>query len=950
MFLISATLLLTPAARADIGPSISGVGITGRVIDAATGLPLGGVFLETSGPTYASTTTTSSGAFSITGLQPGRYSLLATLNGYQKTLSEEFIIGAGSSLPLTLALQRSSGTATAPRVLARTTVTASRSLQKASVYYQQVSGESLQAQGQVRAADAVRRLPAIDNAASDTATFGDDVYISIRGIGTLETLTLFDGHPIALGINGMNWDISPSYGLRAVNAVYGAGASDLYGVDAIAGVVDMQTLEPTIKPSYSITQGWGTYNKLTSILQATGSFENRWGFAMALGTSGMTGPGYWVANQPSAAFDPSATDPAVVALDKYQVASNIANKGMLFKLRYGVGTNTHVTATATSNYYYDNKTGIGDNDFYPRDTALAKGVAHLQNYSASPTVPGSVITANNPAPCPAGTFIGFGSAGNAYGYGVDGVTPDGGTQCVTPQQWADINYGWQGAGPAWQAFTLSDYELHFDTTMGRNTINAAGYTNLYTQTYDRTFRLPGTLSNNTCDPAIAAAQTPPQSCAGPSPPLNNCPCTYVPTSPFWQNLWDNNAGFVATDSIVWQNNEFGFGGYYDNTVYHLAVDGTIGASNVPIAHESSLFFRDSYHPLSSPLTAYVSGYFKHSTVTNTSVFDPRIALVGQSGQNDVYRLAWGAVTTQPSLDTVGSPFSQGNVGGLTTNVSCNQLNSAGNGGNPNLRPERGTDAEFSWGHRFGQDSTAQLSFYSESISNQLYSQDVPVQNYPASYFGTTDYLAAGSPLVPFATLVGSFCGITPAQALPLLSVTSTLNIGQGLAEGFEFQGHQRIAPRFYFDYDYATNSSVPISVPLNIQAQNFALIPGSQLPFIALHKYNFAFDYTFNHGIEARSETYFVGAGNPKNLPAYNYTNFIVTVPTGHFGHANVVINNAFQQNAFYEGNIGHGYPLALNPAFASQEDFTPLVGNQTTEAFGLTFRTIEILYTYTIR
>jgi hypothetical protein len=925
VLIFSAALMLVPAASlADIGASVSGSSITGKVIDAATGLPLGGVYLETSGPTFANTTTNSAGQFSLTGLQPGRYSLLAKLQGYESTLSEEFLVAAGYSLPLTLTLQRQSGSASTPRVLARTTVTASRSLQKASVYYQSVSGNALQAQGMTRAADAIRRLPAIDNTSSDTATFGDDVTLSIRGIGNLETVTLFDGHPAALGINAFNWDISPSYGLRGINVVYGAGASDLYGVDAIAGVVDMQTLEPSRTQSINFTQGWGTFDKLTSIFQATGTAADKWGYVIALGSNGLNGPvKNTIFNQPAAAYDPSATDPAVKALGVYTVNSNIANRGELFKLKYGFNANTFLTAVATGNYWYDNKTGIGDGDFLPTDTAIARANQNLANY----TPPGNVgtISAINPPDCGAGTFLGVATGGNAYGYGVDGLTPDGGTTCVTPQQWTSINAGYQGAGPAWQAFTLSDYQLRFGTTMGRNTVAINGYSDLYTQTYDRTFHLPASLTANSCDPVIAAAQG--TSCAGPNPPLNNCPCVLVPT-PFWQNTHVNNAGLVASDSMVWDNNEIGFGTYYDNTVLKIYTNGVYNPSNTPISHETSVFFRDQYHPLSSP----------------------RVALVLQGGPNDVYRLAWGEVSTQPSLDTVGSPFAIGNLGGLGTNISCNQLNSSGSGGNPNLKPEFGRDTEFSWGHRLGLDSTVQLSLYSESIYNQLYSQEVQATHYSPSFFGTTDYLAPGSPLVPFANAVASFCGITQAQALPLLGIDSTLNIGTGLAQGFEVQGHQRFGSRFYMDYDYAANSSVPISVPVNILSQNFALIPASQLPGVPLHKYNFAFDYTFGHGIEARSETYFVSANNPKNLPSYNYTNFIFTVPTGKFGTANIVVNNAFQQNAFYEGMIGHGYPLALNPQFASQEDFSPLIGNQATEAFGLTFRTLEVLYSFKVR
>lgn len=906
----------------------AGVTVSGQVVDATTGLALAGVKVQSVGPTSAHTETGLDGRFKLDDLAPGTYSLQLALAGYQTTLSEEFNVGTGFSLPLTLAMQRQAGS-TSLRVLGRTTVTATRTLQKTSVIYQQVTGDTLLRQGITRAGDAIRRLPAVDNSSSDTATFGDDVTLNIRGIGTLETVSLLDGHPIGLGIAGIDSEISPSYGLRSVSVIYGAGGGDLYGVDAIGGVVDYQTLEPTHDQSVNYTQGWGTFDRLSSILQATGPIGGRWGYALALGSSSIDGPvKHSVLYEPGAAYDISATDPAVIAANTYFVDSNIANRGLLFKLRYGIGTNTHITAVATGNYWYDNKTGNGDNDFLPMDTALAIANQKLNSYTP-PNNP-APFNALNPQNCPAGTFLATNAQNGVNGYGLDGVTPDGGVSCTTPAQWAAENTGYQGGGPAWQAFTLHDYQMRFDTTMGRNTININGFSDLYTQTYDRTWGLPFIL----VPPAVPAG------------PGCNPACTLT-SNPGWHNIWLSNAGVVASDSMVWDNDELGIGAYYDNDASLFTSNGSFNPS--PVAHETSVFLRNALHPLNSPLTTYVSAYFKHSTVTNTSFVDPRLAFVLNQGDN-VYRLAVGQISTQPALTDTAGPFVVGTVNALNGNIQCNALNSVGSGGNPNLKPERATDAEFSVGHRFALDSTIQLSLYSEGVFNQLYTQDIPVQNFAPGFFGTSGYLASGSPIVPFATAVASFCGISQAQALPLLSVSGTVNIGQGLAEGFEINGRQRLSQRFYIDYDYATNSSVPISVPLSILAGNFSLIPNGQLPGIPLHKYNFSFDYTFGHGIEARTDTYFIDANNPKNLPAYNYTDVSLSAPTGKFGTISAIVGNVFQQFADYRGLIGEGFPRALNPAFAAQENFAPLLGNQATERFGLPFRTVQFLYTLKVK
>ncbi|MBV8222294.1 MAG: hypothetical protein JO293_02960, partial [Candidatus Eremiobacteraeota bacterium] len=402
----------------------------------------------------------------------------------------------------------------------------------------------------------------------------------------------------------------------------------------------------------------------------------------------------------------------------------------------------------------------------------------------------------------------------------------------------------------------------------------------------------------------------------------------------------------GTFSIVGQNNEFGFGGYYDNTTTRFSSSGVQQPD--PAAHETSAFFRDAWHPINSPLTTYVSAYFKHSTVTNTSFVDPRIAFVAEK-PNDVFRAAFGYISTQPALTDVFSPFVGASVGSLAGNVRCGTLNSVGGGGNPNALPERASDTEFSWGHRFGLDSTMQLSLYSEPIWNQLYTQTIPVLNYPASYFGPMGYAS----LNQYANAYVASCGGTQAQAFPFLGADGVLNIGNGYAEGIDLQGRQHITPAFFIDYSYATNSSVALNVPASILQGNLTLVPGGQLAEIPLHKANFALDYTFGTGsrvpIELRSETYFVSSNNDKNLPAYNYTNFIISANTGTRGQANIIINNLFQQNSFAAGLIGNGVPLPLNQ-YAAASDYTPLIGAGATEEFGLLPRRFEFIYSYKIR
>ena len=239
-----------------------------------------------------------------------------------------------------------------------------------------------------------------------------------------------------------------------------------------------------------------------------------------------------------------------------------------------------------------------------------------------------------------------------------------------------------------------------------------------------------------------------------------------------------------------------------------------------------------------------------------------------------------------------------------------------------------------------------MSLYSETIFDQLYTQTIPGTNYPSSFFGPNGYL---TDLASYLNFVTASCGGTNASNLQYLGVSGILNIGSGLAEGIDLQGRQRITRQFFIDYGYATNSSIPLRVPVDILAGNLATIPGAQLPGVPLHKANFALDYAFGKVLEARSETFFVSANNPKNMPAYNYTNLILSANTGQRGIFTAVVSNLFQQDVSSQGLIGEGYPLPLNQ-FASPSDYEPFLGASSTERFGLLPRTIEFIYSYKLR
>ena len=883
--------LVGPARADDTGT------VRGKIVDAATGLALSGVLVQSEGPTITAGTSDSHGQFQLTGLLPGYYNLLIYLNGYVTTESEPFKVGATAQAPLTLALQRGEGVSQSTRVLGITTVRASATLQKAALIYKAVSAEPLQQQGFYRVSDYLQQLPGLQG--GNPAQPGDDVSLNIRGIGTLETLTMIDGHPIGPRGN-YNYELSPVFGLRSVDVYYGSGGSDLYGVNAIGGVVNMQTLDPTQDREITFSQSYGTWDNLATALQVTGTEPGgKLGYAFAFGTQGLDGP---IKNdlmyQASAAFDQYATDPAVRALGTYIDDTGFTNKSLLSKLRYNFSNSAHLTASLLGSSEWDNKTGNGDNDYLPYQVELAAGQANLAAAIANGH---DMCNQQNP-----NTFgVTFDNGGGLVGVGPNGQ-PDGGSHCQTPQSFASANFGYQGAGPAWQAYHSDDYHVKYDNTVGNNAFVLDTFSNFYHHTYDRTFALP---------------------------------CC----NPFWYNNSDTNTGATISDNIDGVNNDVGGGFFWENTASNYLTYSPSVSGAAPITHDTAFFIRDAYHPASSKLTTYLNSWFKRSTITNTSYVDPRIAFVYNADDN-VWRAAVGRTSTQPTPDELDSPFSPSAVGAFSGGgVSCASLNALGNVPSSALKPERATDEELSFGHRFSGDSTAQLTLYNTNLFGQIYTVTAPLSSVNLPGFNST----------PYAQVVQSLCpGLSLTQATALLGVNGNINIGHTIARGIELTGRQRFTPKFFVDYSYDTQSSVLESNDpglINpVDGGNLTFIPGAQLPNVPLHKESLGLDYTFARQMKARLDTYFISDNNANNLPAYNFSDFVVDAPIAN-STVGISVDNVFNQNADYRNMVGLGQPLPLNH-FATAADYQPYFGAQATELFHLPYRTIEVHYETKIR
>jgi len=132
--------------------------------------------------------------------------------------------------------------------------TAGESLSAVSV----ITEEELQIQQPVDLADSLRALPGVD--VSGTGSFGKTTAVFVRGAGSQSTLLLVNGVRLqSASVGSPAWEFLPVDLLNRVEIVRGP-RSTLYGADALGGVIQVFTPEPTSETSGWVEAGVGNFD------------------------------------------------------------------------------------------------------------------------------------------------------------------------------------------------------------------------------------------------------------------------------------------------------------------------------------------------------------------------------------------------------------------------------------------------------------------------------------------------------------------------------------------------------------------------------------------------------------------------------------------------------------------------------------------------------------------
>ena len=232
-----------------------------------------------SGSYEAAATTDASGHFSFSGLPATSGTLDVAQEGF-RSVQENWTVGAAPNVSLDIILQPATAsetlTVSATRTEMRLTDTPGSTVL--------LSNTDVASTPALRVDDVLRQVPGFslfrrsDSRVANASNQG----VSLRGLGgsaSSRALVLEDGFPIVDAFGGwVYWDRVPRQSIQNVE-VFRGGASNLYGSDALGGVVQFISRQPS-SPAFALETSYGSENT-PDLSFWTGTRAGKWDLSLA---------------------------------------------------------------------------------------------------------------------------------------------------------------------------------------------------------------------------------------------------------------------------------------------------------------------------------------------------------------------------------------------------------------------------------------------------------------------------------------------------------------------------------------------------------------------------------------------------------------------------------------------------------------------------------------------
>jgi outer membrane receptor protein involved in Fe transport len=282
--LITTLVSLQNAVGAQPSPSIPSTSATGTAsgsVHSADGTPIAGatVRLSGNGPTRTAHTDRH-GDFLLANIPPGTYIITVQASGYTALHERTIQVTVSSVTHLAIDLPRAQASSLV--VIGHVTANGNQTLSTSPTPTLDISTQPYAQAGVKSVSDILRDqlsttvIPVLGGGLNAPAV------VALRGPDPSETLVDVDGHQVNNGSTG-DFDLSllDPADLQSVQVVYGIAPSALYGPNTLGGAVNIRTLEPTTDPHTLLRLSSGSYDSNAETLQATGTLDGRWGYALS---------------------------------------------------------------------------------------------------------------------------------------------------------------------------------------------------------------------------------------------------------------------------------------------------------------------------------------------------------------------------------------------------------------------------------------------------------------------------------------------------------------------------------------------------------------------------------------------------------------------------------------------------------------------------------------------
>ncbi len=351
--------------------------VQGVVRDSSGAVVAGASILLRSGPYQASAQTGARGSFEFDSVAGDTGTVEVRRDGFRVATQAWSAGGSSAPVKLEIVLQLASAGEQVTVSAARTQIQLSEAPGSTIL----LSTEDVSAAPALRVDDVLRQVPGFSlfrRSDSRTANASNQG-VSLRGLGgtaSSRALVLEDGLPLVDAFGGwVYWDRVPREALQSVE-VFRGGASNLYGSDALGGVVQVLTRQPQ-RPALSLETSYG--NERTPDLSFwTGTRAGKWDVSLA--SEMFRTDGYIVVPTGQRGSADTAANSENVALE-FNVGHQVGEHGRVFARGNFLDEARHNGTPIQTNGTAMGEGALGlDQQFGEKDSLLFRAYGLVQGY------------------------------------------------------------------------------------------------------------------------------------------------------------------------------------------------------------------------------------------------------------------------------------------------------------------------------------------------------------------------------------------------------------------------------------------------------------------------------------------------------------------------------------------------------------------------------------------